>query len=108
MGQVTQSIRNAGLFLFGMALIVVGYKVNEAAAQAKIEKAELEAANVESEKLKAQRAQETALMDGMEAGKKKTEKEKSKVREKDKQKAKAKKKKSKLEKDKPEKAHASK
>mgnify|MGYP000358581100 CR=1 FL=1 len=93
MGRLTQSVKNVALFLFGVVLVAVGYRTNEAHAQAKAEAAKMEAAKVEAEKLDAEKAKNAA------------DKEKSKAKEKAKVKAK---KKSKLEKAKPEKAHASK
>ena len=55
--RLMQSIKNIGLFLFGVVLIVTGHKVNDAHAQAK---ADAEAAKTKEvvEKAKAQEAVE--------------------------------------------------
>lgn len=104
MGRLTQSVKNVALFLFGMVLVVVGYRTNETHADAKAEAARMEAARIETEKLEAEKAKNAAAVEDMEMGKKKADKEKAKAKEKARAKAK---KKSKLEKAKPEKAHAS-
>ena len=73
MGRLTQSVKNVALFLFGVVLVAVGYRTNEALAQAKAEAAKMEAAKVEAEKLDAEKAKNAAAAEDMELGKKKAD-----------------------------------
>jgi len=60
MTQVMQSIKNVVLFLFGVVMIVAGYSVNDAHAQAKADAAEKARAEEAAAVEKARIAEETA------------------------------------------------
>lgn len=64
MGRLTQSVKNVALFLFGVVLVVLGYRTNEAHAQAKAEAARIEAARMEAEKLEAEKAKNAGCRGG--------------------------------------------